>query len=460
MSSVETPIIDFVRSYGESGFVRAHMPGHKGRGPIGPEALDITEIRGADELYGAEGIIKKSEEIASRLFGTGRTLYSAEGSSLCICAMLLLALQNAKAAEKNGAPARRYTVLAGRNAHKTLMTAAALLDLDIDWLYPVGNAASLLACRTDIRALDDALAVREEKAELPIAVYVTSPDYLGNIENIRDIAAVCHWHGVPLLVDNAHGAYLRFLPKDMHPISLGADMCCDSAHKTLPCLTGAAYLHINRASPAFFAEHAENALSLFASTSPSYLILQSLDAANAYIADGFAGKLAAFAEKLSRIRTALTGHGFELIGAEPLKLTIAPKRFGYTGDALADLLRLGGIECEFSDPDHTVLMLTPENGDEELRRIVSCLLSAERRSPLDVVPPAVPRGERALTVREAVLAPQERIPAELSEGRILGCGHIACPPAVPIVTAGERITAEAIACFRYYGITECTVVGR
>ncbi|MBR6006091.1 MAG: amino acid decarboxylase, partial [Clostridia bacterium] len=124
MSSVETPIIDFVRSYGESGFVRAHMPGHKGRGPIGPEALDITEIRGADELYGAEGIIKKSEEIASRLFGTGRTLYSAEGSSLCIRAMLLLALQNAKAAEKNGAPARRYTVLAGRNAHKTLMTAA------------------------------------------------------------------------------------------------------------------------------------------------------------------------------------------------------------------------------------------------------------------------------------------------------------------------------------------------
>ena len=142
------------------------------------------------------------------------------------------------------------------------MTAAALLDIDIDWLFPADGG--LLACPIAPDALEAALRGRRY-----MAVYVTSPDYLGNMLDIAAISGVCRRSGVPLLVDNAHGAYLRFLPEDRHPITLGADMCCDSAHKTLPCLTGAAYLHVGSGAPGCFAAQAEQALSLFASTSPS-----------------------------------------------------------------------------------------------------------------------------------------------------------------------------------------------
>jgi arginine/lysine/ornithine decarboxylase len=112
--------------------------------------------------------------------------------------------------------------------------------------------------------------------------------------DIKSISAICKKHGVLLIVDNAHGAYLEFLSEPMHPIKLGADICCDSAHKTLPVLTGGAYLHISPESAKLFADKAKKSLALFGSTSPSYLILQSLDAANKYIADGYREKLAEF----------------------------------------------------------------------------------------------------------------------------------------------------------------------
>ncbi|MBR6812647.1 MAG: PLP-dependent transferase, partial [Oscillospiraceae bacterium] len=226
-----TPICDFVRRYNEEKFLRLHMPGHKGEGPLGVEALDITEISGADSLYEAEGIIRQSEEIASEIFGC-RTYYSAEGSSLAIRAMLYLALMQAK---KQG---RAPLVAAGRNAHKTFMSAAALLDIDIMWLW--GSGESYLACQIEAESLDKTLS---ECTVLPFAVYITSPDYLGNTLDIASLAKVCRKYGVLLLVDNAHGAYLKFLGR--HPIELGANMCCDSAHKTLGVLTGGAYLHID-----------------------------------------------------------------------------------------------------------------------------------------------------------------------------------------------------------------------
>ena len=130
---MNTPICDFVKTYTAGNPVRLHMPGHKGRTIFGPESADITEIEGADVLYRAQGIIRESEKNAASLFETSRTLYSAEGASLCIRAMLYLALLTG----------RSRRLLAGRNAHRTLMTAAALLDIEIDWMMP---GANLLSC--------------------------------------------------------------------------------------------------------------------------------------------------------------------------------------------------------------------------------------------------------------------------------------------------------------------------
>ena len=133
-----TPILDFVRAYAAGSSVRAHMPGHKGVPRLGCEPFDITEIAGADALYEADGIIAKSEEHATALFGTNRTLYSTEGSSQCIRAMLFLA------ATRKKSPGRAR-ILAGRNAHKAFLYAAALLDLDVEWLWP-SVMPSLFSC--------------------------------------------------------------------------------------------------------------------------------------------------------------------------------------------------------------------------------------------------------------------------------------------------------------------------
>ena len=444
---METPICDFVRTYAAQNSLRLHMPGHKGSGPLGVEALDITEISGADSLYEAEGIIRQSEENASRLFGA-QTFYSTEGSSLCIRAMLCLTVQYAR--EQGKLP----RILAGRNAHKSFLSAAALLDVEVDWLYPAAGE-SYLSCTVDARRLSAAF---DEREELPTAVYLTAPDYLGNLPNIAALAQLCHDKGVLLLVDNAHGAYLKFLPESRHPMDLGADMCCDSAHKTLPVLTGGAYLHISHAAPAVLAPRAKQALALFGSTSPSYLILQSLDACNRYLAEGYREQLAVFTAQVDALKNRLIAHGYTLSGTEALKLTIRSCPYGYTGTELAKVLETQDIICEFADSEHLVLMLTPEIGAQGLARLEQALLAVPAKGALVECFPVFYKAERCLSFREAVFAPSETIPAAQSAGRILAAVTTGCPPAVPIVMCGERIAPEHVDAFAHYGLETCVVI--
>ena len=441
-----TPIMDFVRSYAETGPLRMHMPGHKGRAFLGPEALDITEIEGADVLYSARGIIRESEANASALFGSRRTFYSTEGSSLCIRAMLYLAGMHARLQGRNAC------IAAGRNAHRVFAEAAALLDLEIRW---IGQSDSLLRCELTPAELE---ALFDDPHESPTAVAVTSPDYLGNMADLSALAEVCHRHGALFLVDNAHGAYLRFLPGKRHPLDCGADLCCDSAHKTLPVLTGGAYLHLSASCPPELDEMAERALALFASTSPSYLILQSLDLANALLCADYPEKLAATASAAASLRKELIDDGWLPDGSEPLKITLCPKSRGYTGNDLAERLISAGIYPEFSDPDFLVLMISPENGLFGLEQVKSALLACPQRTPITDLPPAAPHCEQVLTPRQALLLPFIRLPAEQCLGRILSSPSVGCPPAVPICFCGERINSQALELFRYYGIQSCDVI--
>ncbi len=441
-----TPICDFVRRYSESGVLRLHMPGHKGVALTGAEPLDITEIRGADSLYEADGIIAESEANASRLFGA-RTFYSAEGSSLCIRAMLLLAVRYAR--ERGIAP----LILAGRNAHKVFLSAAALLDCEVEWI--TSDEESYLCCTPSAEVIDGILSDTDKK---PVAVYLTSPDYLGNVADIKGISEVCHRHGVLLLVDNAHGAYLRFLPESRHPIDLGADVCADSAHKTLPALTGAAYLHISHDAPRSFFEGARSALATFGSTSPSYLILQSLDALNAYLDGGYRKELAAFITEVEKCKKAIASCGIELFGDEPLKITVAPRSFGYEGSELAEYLRTRGMECEFSDRDMTVMMLTPQSGIDALWAIERAIKELPKGAPIDQKPPKLHVGTSVMSVRQAMLSACEILPVRECLGRVLAAPSVGCPPAVPLAVCGERIDEETIRAFEYYGVRECTVV--
>lgn len=443
---MDTPICDFVRNYAQSNTHRLHMPGHKGASFLGIEQLDITEIQGADSLYEAEGIIAQSEANASTLFGS-RTLYSTEGSSQCIRAMLYLISIYAK---QQG---RKPTIAAGRNAHKAFLTAVAMLDVDVSWLYPA-NPLSYLSCNLTAEKLEEHLQNAQDK---PTAVYLTSPDYLGMVADIRNLAEVCHRYGVLLAVDNAHGAYLKFLPESLHPMDLGADICCDSAHKTLPVLTGGAYLHLSTKMDAAVRQQAKNAMMLFGSTSPSYLILQSLDAANRYL-ENYPEKLRKALPQLVAFKERLCQQGYSLYGSEPLKLTIHAKPYGYTGNQLADLLRKMDIESEFADPDYLVLMLSAETDEPVLARLEQALSRIPPHLPLTDEKPTLVPGKQMMSIREAALACSELLPVEQCLGRVLAVPTVGCPPAVPILVCGEQIDAHSIECFTYYGIKQCCVV--
>ncbi len=441
---MRTPIVDFVRAYADSGAVRFHMPGHKGQPCLGFERYDITEIRGADVLYAPEGVILESENIASELFGTAHSFYSAEGSTLCIKAMLRL-LSVGKG---------RGPILAARNVHRAFISAAALLDLSVEWIYPA-DTESLCSFGLTPEDVEEAIASREVK---PSAVYITSPDYLGGIADVEGIAEVCHRAGIPLAVDNAHGAYLRFLSPSRHPIDLGADICCDSAHKTLPVLTGGAYLHISKNAEGRYLEGARGALSLFASTSPSYLILQSLDACNGYLAESFRSELRDTVPRVERLKREIGALGIPLLESEPLKVVFRCREMGYGGEEFSEFLRGRGIEIEFCDRDLAVLMITPKNSEGDLSRLLLALSELKKREPIKREVPPISPSPRAISVREAVLSASERVSPKEAVGRICADVCVSCPPAVPIAVSGEIITEATARLLEYYGAKEISVV--
>lgn len=442
---MKTPIADFVKSYQESDAVRLHMPGHKGKTFLGMEKSDITEIEGADVLYSPDGIIEESENNASSLFGTRHTFYSTEGSSLCIRAMIFLACQNEE----------KPLILAARNVHKAFVYAAALCDCEVGWIYPE-KPSHICACEISAEDVKRAIESSDRK---PSAVYVTSPDYLGNLLDIKSIALVCKEYGVPLLVDNAHGAYLGFLSENQHPIKSGASMCCDSAHKTLPVLTGGAYLHVSKNAPESFYSNARSALSLFASTSPSYVILQSLDMCNAYLSDCYRDRLAETIVRVDFLKDFLKEKGFCLMGKEKLKITVDALSYGYTGNELYEILKSEHIFCEFSDKDFLVMMFTPENSAKNFERIKSAFNSIQKKTPIEREKlQLTEKPERALSIRKAVFSPAETVDTEKAVGRICASVTVSCPPAVPIAISGEIITKETMKSLKHYDINKIEVI--
>ena len=437
---MRTPIVDFVRGYKEHKFVRLHMPGHKGRKFLGCEDIDITEITGADVLYSPDGVIAESEIIASDIFGTAHTFYSCEGSSLCIRAMMAIV-----SAGKKGA-----RVLAGRNSHKAFLYACGLLDIDVSWVYPE-KVSHICECDITPSDIEEKLSGGEEFC----AVYLTSPDYLGHMLDIKGIAEVCHAHGVPLVVDNAHGAYSAFLENSLHPIHLGADMCCDSAHKTLPVLTGGAYLHISKNASADFVKTAREKLEMFASTSPSYLILQSLDLCNEYLSDNYRQRLSDTCKRIEKTKGVLAAHGYTVCPREPLKIVLD---ISHT-PTLPEYLHENGIEVEFSDRNFCVMMFTPENSENDFLKLEECLGNYTcdvREAPVEI--PHIKPAKRVMSVRESMMSKSRALSVDLCEGKICAQPTVSCPPAVPVVVSGELIEREHIECLKYYHIEKISVV--
>ena len=451
---MNTPIIDFIRDYKEKEGTRFHMPGHKGHVFFGWEPYDITEIPGADVLHLGDGIIRESEKNASELFGTGETFYCTGGSSQCIKAMLAALRMAWQEEGREGKP----WILAGRNVHRSMIDACALVDLEARFLW--GEKGGHLCSQViSGKQLQEALHQAEHK---PMAVYVTSPDYLGQQADVGELACICHREGIPLVVDNAHGAYLHFLEEKCHPMDLGAAMCCDSAHKTLPALTGGAYLHVHSEYGKRYLPYLRQALLLFGSTSPSYLILQSLDYCNAYLSEGYKERLRDTIEKVRNWKKRFVRAGGQVMPSEPLKIVLHTAGHGYTGKQIAKELRSYQIECEYEEEALVVFMVSTANTDRDWERLYqwgeNTRMLRHQRAGLPVAGLEPFETHQIIGIREAVFSGSEVVPVERALHRICAAETVSCPPAVPIAVCGEEITETMVREFKKFGIKEVSVV--
>ena len=432
-----TPIVDFIEKYKKTDALRLHTPGHKGKNILGFEGYDITELDGADELFCPSGIIAESEKNASDIFGVP-TYYSTEGSSLCIRAMIYLLSQ---------IRGQKPVIIAGRNAHKSFIYAAAMTDADVIFTKPRENDTHLSVTVT-AKDVEETIKESEKPAS---AVFITTPDYPGKMTELSEISAVCKKYDALLLVDCAHGAYLHFTGNS--PLSY-ADICCSSAHKTLPALTGAAYLHVKYPIPA---TAVKAALAAFASTSPSYLILASLDALNPYLT-GHKKRLSEFIPKVDELKSKLKSKSFELYGDEPLKITVNAAKYGYIGDEIAEYLIKNSVYPEYADKEYITFMITPEVEEEGLKRLFDVLSSLPQKQALNVKPVTLITPKRVMSVREAFFSQKEILPTRSCAGRVCSDVNISCPPAVCPISCGELVGEDMIPVLLDIGIKELSVI--
>lgn len=438
----QTPLYDAVRGCRAKGRVSMHVPGHKCADGAVPEdliSLDWTEVPDTDSLYEAAGAILQAEQAAARYYGTHRTLFSAGGCTLCIQAMLRLA------APDGGC------IIAHRMLHCSAVNAMALLGIEPVWVLPHQDAGSFLPGRvwaSDIEAL-------LQKYPQAKAVYLTSPDYYGVVSDIAAIAQVCSRHGVPLLVDNAHGAHLKAL--SMHPVMQGASMTACSAHKTLPVLTGGAFLNI---ADSRFAAGAKDAMALFGSTSPSYPVMMSLDTGRAWLEEYGEPAYAGLRETVQGICSLAVGRGMQVPQGpmDPTRISLNTAAIGWSGTQAAEWFRQNGIEPEYADGAYLVMVPSPFNTEEDFARVKQAVRSLPARAPLPVESALPPLPKKAMPLRQALLSPAETVPVKAAVGRIASQSVCPCPPGIPIVMPGEIVSPESAGFLESYGFFALKVV--
>lgn len=418
---MNTPIHDFLMNYAASGTLRCHMPGAKGVS----YPLDITEIDGADSLYESSGIIARSEEIAAKLFGAEKTLFSCSGSTLSIQTMLALARA---ASGKNRVSAARY-------AHKSLISTAVTLGMDVDWIYPDEYLSAAVSPQAVERSITADTA----------AVFINSIDYYGGMCDIKAVSAVCKAHGVPLLADNAHGAYLVFT--DSHPIRNGAAMTADSAHKTLPCITGGAYLHIADGN---LVPRSKEIMALYGTSSPSYLILDSLDLCNQHIAEEKQKAEAAFSA-VEELKKRLSEKWVSLRKSDMLRVTVNAYEMGMSGFELADRLREKGVECEMCDRNNVIFLFSTITTKADAERLYNALTSIRSKKPVERFNVPVLTPAKAMPPREAFFRKVSATPVPQAVGKICGGIYAPCPPCVPLIMPGEIIDSTCAEVLLKYG---------
>lgn len=452
MDQNRTPLIDAIRNFTDNceGYfcIPAH---HMGRGAdpslldlIGEKALrcDLTEAQGLDDLHCPEDAILEAEQLAAALFGSDRCWFLVNGTT---CGNEAMILSSVRPGEK---------ILIARNAHKSVMMGLILSGADPVWISPsyLGNWRE----DADLRSEDVEEALERDPAIR--AVCLVSPTYYGICSDIRAIAHICHSRGIPLLVDEAHGSHLYFSEKFPEgAIAQGADLVVQSTHKTSGSMGQSSMLHLS--GDLIDAERVDQSLKLVMSTSPSYVLMASLDGARHQLAVSGRDKMAAALLLADEFRRGLAAiPGISVLGPRESGLVLDPLRvvFGFADHRISGLelqqrlFERGHISTEIADSVKTGCVVTWGNTEEEVRHLVEvtgdiageCPPATAEISDCIFRPEKLPR--KAMTPREAWCAPGERISFAGSAGRIAKEAIIPYPPGIPLLIPGEILTEEII----------------
>lgn len=434
-------LLELLQTYSQSDALPMHMPGHKRNTALFPyldtlgAALDITEIDGFGNLHDPEGVLAERMQDAAALWGSKQAWWLVGGST---CGLLAAIDAATNAGDK---------VLLGRNCHKSVYNACMLCHLETAYIQPHSFPHHCFADIITPQQVEQALAEHPDTR----LVVLTSPTYEGLTSDILAISKIVHAHNAVLLVDEAHGAHLGF---DNHfptsAVKLGADMVVQSLHKTLPSLTQTALLHL--CSDAISADELGFRLSVYQSSSPSYLLMASIDSCVQLLtrqkSTQFAQwkeNLSAFYHALSLSRLSTPLHG--LANHDPAKIVISTVGTNLTGSRLSEILRKDyHIEAEMSTPDTVLCISAMGDTKEGLLRLAGALNRIDQSlcAEIPATLPQIPLPKQALPIYAAVKSETEFTPFAEAVGKISGDFLWAYPPGIPLVVPGEIIGEELI----------------
>lgn len=487
-------LLERLTEYAGSDAYPFHMPGHKRReitdgipgGFPDPYGIDITEIDGFDNLHHAEGILKDAMDEAAAIYGTDRSWYLVNGSTCGILSAVF-------ATTENGGK-----ILTARNCHKAVYHAICLNRLEAEYLYP--EEITEFGINGGIRAEDVRKALEKDamhcagnsgdvrgKITKIQAVLITSPTYEGVVSDIRAIADVAHEYGIPLIVDEAHGAHLEYadqchsFPKSA--LEYGADIVIQSLHKTLPCFTQTAILHVK--GKLVDQDRISRYLSMFQTSSPSYLFMAGMERCIRYMdGDGrnemirYEKRLERFMERMEGLQVLevldreICGKYRTVAGWDPSKIVVSTMRAeDFHGEELAETLRRKyHLEMEMTAPEYVIAMTSLMDTEEGFERLGTALLEIDgalrRRMESgrkEKAASETPEGlesklshpVRRMLICEAMDADTERTAFQDTVGKVSAEFVYLYPPGIPIIAPGEVFTdaiVEKIMAYKAAGL--------
>lgn len=437
--------------YSRTDFYPFHMPGHKRQVHTeylsNPYAVDITEITDFDNLHHAEGIIKENQDMAAELYHADKTWFLINGSTAGILAAV------------SACTSRGGKLLMARNCHKAVYHAAYLRGLETSYIYPSYEPACGLNGRI---SPDDVEKVLQENAGIE-AVIITSPSYDGVVSDIEQIAKMVHSYGIPLIVDEAHGAHFAF--GEYFPTSaldLGADIVIHSLHKTLPAMTQTALLHKkgNRVS----GERLEEFLGIYETSSPSYILMGGISYCLRFLKEQGKQKFEMFQENLKWAREKMkTMKVLHLVGEELIeendifdldysKMIISTVNADINGPQLHEILRKKyHLEMEMEAEQYVLALTSVMDSREGFDRLVKALLEIDEslqnkkekmENYIFINSDCTAKKQQKCTIWEAVEGVWEAVPLEESQGRVSAEYAYLYPPGIPLLVPGEEISED------------------